>query len=61
MAAKITIEGQPARKGDRMTRAKGGGGWRLAAVTGKKRIFVGTLLTTFNFGDKRITIFNVPK
>jgi len=61
MAAEIIIKGQPAKKGTRMTKAKGGGGWRLAPVTGKIRIFPATLLTTFNFGDRRIAIFSVPK
>ncbi len=61
MAGEITIKGQPAKRGDRMTKAKGGGGWRLAAITGKKRIFVATLLATFNFGNRRIGVFSVPK
>lgn len=60
MAGKITIEGEPAKKGDRMTKAKGGGGWRLAAITGKKRIFTGTLLATFNLDNRRIAVFSVP-
>jgi hypothetical protein len=58
MAADITIKGVRARKGERMT---GGPGWRLATTKGRKRIFAGTLLKTFNFGSRRIAIFSVPK
>jgi len=38
-----------------------GAGWRLAITKGKKRIFVATLITTINMGDKRLAIFSVPK
>jgi hypothetical protein len=58
MAGGITIQGQKAKKGERMTKGKG---WRLATAMGKKRVFVGTLLETINFGGKRIAIFSVPK
>jgi hypothetical protein len=58
MAAEILIKGRKARKGERMTK---GQGWRLAAVKGLKRVFVGTLIETVNFGSKRIAIFSVPK
>lgn len=58
MAGEISIKGQKARKGERMTRGKG---WRLATVSGRKRVFVGTLLQTMNFGKKRLAIFSVPK
>ena len=58
MAAQIKIMGQRARKGERMTKGKG---WRLAMEKGRKRVFVGTLLATINFEDKRIAIFSVPK
>jgi hypothetical protein len=58
MAAEIRIKGQKARKGERMTK---GTGWRLAIVKGRKRVFVGTLVHTMNFGSKRIAIFSVPK
>jgi len=58
MAAEITIKGQKAKKGERMT---GGNGWRLATTKGKKRVFVGTLLGTINKGNTRIAIFSVPK
>jgi hypothetical protein len=58
MAYDIIIKGVRAKKGERMT---SGAGWRLAATKGRKRIFAGTLLQTFNFGSKRIAIFSVPK
>jgi hypothetical protein len=58
MAAGISIKGKRARRGERMTKGKG---WRLAAVSGRKRVFVGTLLQTLNFGGKRLAIFSVPK
>ncbi len=38
-----------------------GSGWRLAKESGRKRVFAGTLLATFNLGNRRIAIFNVPK
>ncbi len=56
--AEITIHGERAKKGERMTKGKG---WRLAAVKGRKRVFVGTLLDTINLGKKRLAIFSVPK
>jgi hypothetical protein len=58
MAAGITIKGEKAKRGERMTKGKG---WRLATITGRKRVFVGTLLETINFGGKRLAIFSVPK
>lgn len=58
MATDIPIKGQWAKKGERMT---GGNGWRLVTTKGRKRVFRGTLLQTFNFGNKRIAIFSVPK
>lgn len=58
MAAGISIKGKRARRGERMTKGKG---WRLAAISGRKRVFVGTLLQTLNFGGKRLAIFSVPK
>jgi hypothetical protein len=58
MAGDITIKGKKARKGQRMTM---GSGWRLAVVKGDKRVFVGTLLWTYNSGKKRIAVFSVPK
>lgn len=58
MATEIRIKGEKAKKGERMTKGKG---WRLATVTGRKRVFVATLIQTVNFGQKRIAIFSVPK
>ncbi len=58
MADEIMIQGAKAKRGERMTKGKG---WRLAAVKGKRRIFVGTLLQTLNYGGKRLAIFSVPK
>ena len=58
MAGEITIKGQKAKKGERMTK---GNGWRLATTKGQKRVFVGTLLETINRGKERIAIFSVPK
>lgn len=58
MATEITIKGQKAVKGERMT---GGAGWRLATTKGRKRVFNGTLLKTLNIGKVRLAIFKVPK
>jgi hypothetical protein len=58
MANQIKIMGQRARRGERMTKGKG---WRLAIEKGRTRVFIGTLLETINFGDKRLAIFSVPK
>ncbi len=58
MAGGITIQGEKAKKGERMTKGKG---WRLATVKGQRRVFVGTLLDTINLGKKRLAIFSVPK
>lgn len=58
MASEISIRGQRAKAGERMTMGKG---WRLATVRGRRRVFVGTLLKTVNFGKKRLAIFSVPK
>ena len=58
MATEITIKGQEAQNGERMTKGKG---WRLATVTGRRRVFKGGLLYTMNFGDKRIAMFSMPK
>jgi hypothetical protein len=58
MPSEITIRGEKARRGERMTRGKG---WRLAMTKGRKRVFVGTLLETINLGEKRLAIFSVPK
>lgn len=58
MATPIIIKGTKPKKGERMTE---GSGWRLVATKGKKRVFVGTLLTTVNKDKTRIAIFSVPK
>jgi len=58
MAGEISIRGRRAPKGVRMTK---GTRWRLAATTGRKRVFVATLLQTINVGNQRIAIFSVPK
>ena len=58
MAGEISISGTRAKRGERMTKGKG---WRLVTVSGHKRVFVGTLLHTVNFGNRRLAIFSVPK
>lgn len=58
MAGEITIRGKKARRGQRMTKGRG---WRLVAVKGRQRIFVGTLLDTINMGKNRLAVFSVPK
>ncbi len=58
MAGEITIRGKKARRGQRMTKGRG---WRLVAVKGRQRIFVGTLLDTINMGRNRLAVFSVPK
>jgi hypothetical protein len=58
MGVKVTIAGKKPKKGKRMTRASK---WTLAAVTGRRRTFTGTLIATLNFGAKRLAIFSVPK
>jgi hypothetical protein len=57
-AAEITILGEKAKRGARMTPGKS---WRLAVIKGKKRVFVATLLGTHNVGNMRIAVFSVPK
>ncbi len=58
MGVVITIRGQKARKGERMT---GSRGWKLAATRGRKRIFNATLIDTLNWGKLRLAVFSVPK
>lgn len=58
MADEISIRGSRAPKGEKMTK---GAGWRLVTTKGKRRVFVGTLLQTVNFGNKRLAIFSVRK
>ncbi|HEX9222644.1 MAG TPA: hypothetical protein VF860_04885 [Candidatus Acidoferrales bacterium] len=52
------VLGQKVLKGGKMTK---GSRWRLVAQGGKKRAFAGTLLTTFNLGQRRIAVLSVPK
>lgn len=56
--AEIILKGTKPKKGERLTARSG---WRLVATKGKKRVFVGTLITTINRGATRIAIFSVPK
>jgi hypothetical protein len=58
MAGRIMIKAVKAAKGERIT---SGSGWRLATPKGKKRVFVGALLQTLNFRNRRFAIFSVPK
>ena len=58
MVGEVIVRGQKASKGERMN---SGAGWRLATTKGSKRVFAGTLLTTFNFGKVRLAVFSVPK
>jgi len=37
------------------------GMWKLEPKTGRARGFTGSLMGTFNFGSRRIAVFNVPK
>lgn len=46
------------KKGKRLTAT---GKWKITSTRGKTREFAGTLLSTFNFGAKRIAVFSVPK
>jgi hypothetical protein len=61
MASEITYKGQDIRKGRPGGKMTKGTGWRLVAVKGQKRYFVGTLLYTYNSGAKRLALFSVPK
>lgn len=45
-------------KGKRMTRISK---YEIVPKAGKRRKFTGTLLKTFNLGNRRIAIFSVPK
>jgi len=64
MATDITYKGKNVPKAPR-TGKKGrmttGLGWRLVATRGQRRYFVGTLISTFNFGKTRLAVFTVPK
>ncbi len=46
------------RKGKRLTKT---GKYEIKPTKGRERSFKGTLLQTFNLGQKRIAIFSVPK
>jgi hypothetical protein len=62
MADNITYNGQKLRKAKPGGKMTGGTGWRLGATKGQRRYFVGTRITTFNFGKKvRLAVFSVPK
>ena len=53
--ATITFAGEPAMRGERMTK----GPWRL--MNRNKKVFVGSLIDTIDTGRKRLAIFRVPK
>ena len=53
----IIISWKKTRKGENDR----GTGWRRDTTKGKKRVFVGTLLSTHNYGKTRIAVFSVPK
>ena len=55
MAAGITVKRKKTKRGVQM---RSGEGWRL--VKGR-RVFLGTLLRTINYGKVRLAIFTVPK
>lgn len=55
---KITVGGKKPRRGKHLTKASR---WRIVAVTGRKRTFVGTLIQTVNVGKVRLAVFKVPK
>lgn len=46
---------RPVRRGTKMRHGKG---WRLIK---NGKLFVGSLLNTFNLGNRRIAVFSVPK
>jgi hypothetical protein len=54
----VTLTGERARRGERMT---SGAGWHLMRKRGRKRVFLGTLIDTVNAGSVRLAIFRVPK
>jgi hypothetical protein len=59
MAKYIRVLGQKVKKGKKMTY---GAGWRLVATSGDTRVFVGSLIRTFNLDSgKRLALFSVPK
>ena len=46
------------RKGKKMTKT---GRYEISPIKGRQRKVYGTLLKTFNLGNKRLAIFSVPK
>ena len=54
----VTLTGERARRGERMT---SGAGWHLIRKKGRKRVFLGSLIDTVNAGNVRLAIFRVPK
>lgn len=59
MTKQISVAGRKvSRRGKRMTK---GSRYRIVTVSGRERVFIGTLLTTINRGNERIAIFSVPK
>jgi|AP3Bu8745761321_1050154.scaffolds.fasta_scaffold30132_1 hypothetical protein len=46
------------RRGKRLTKT---GRYTITARKGRKRSFIGRLMSTFNFGKRRIALFYVPK
>jgi hypothetical protein len=56
--ATVTLTGERASRGERMT---SGAGWHLMRKKGRKRVFLGTLIDTVNAGSVRLAIFRVPK
>jgi hypothetical protein len=58
MAKEISIEGKPAKKGERLTK---GSGYVLVATKGKNRFFTAKLRHIINAGDQRFVVLEVPK
>ena len=54
----VTLTGERARRGERMT---SGAGWHLMRKKGRQRVFLGTLIDTVNAGSVRLAVFRVPK
>lgn len=46
------------KKGVKLTKT---GKYLMTPKKGKEREFTGTLLETFNLGNKRIAVFSIPK
>ena len=58
MAEKITFNGKPAKRGERVSTAAG---WRLLHTTGVLRYWVATMVQNIEVGDEQIVIFRVRK